>query len=938
MHLRSVVTYFDPQASRLYVHDGSGGIFVRLDGLKLEASPGDRLEIEGVTAAGKANPVLAMKRWKLLGKTALPEPHRVTWELLIGGHLVAEWVEMGGIVQTAAWNPASHGLEMLVAAEGQLFAAFVPNQPLADPGSLIGARVRLTGVCSGIFSARQQWNGFRFWIPSLAQLVVEQPPASDPYQAPATPVMRLFQEATGKLTGDRIKVAGVVTGFRPGEWLFIRDATRALRIKTPQISSLQPGDLVEAAGFVAQGDLAPFLRHAVYRRTGSGPAPRAAALSPAKVLADGWDAELVQVEGVLLDRIHHGAAQVFILESNGIIFNAELAGPEGREGLRWLRKGSNLRVTGICTVRAGANGVPRSFEIQLGHARDIAVLSTPPWWTSRHTLWTLAGMTALIVAVLSWVIALRRRVRRQTDILRQKLEREAALEKRYRDLFENANDLVFTYDVEGRLTSMNRAAERTSGFTREELVGVSVLECVVPEDRERVREVVRALLAGATLPPFTLGMLTKDGARRSLEVSAHPLSRRDARPELQAIARDVTERRRAEAELQHAKEAAEAANRAKSEFLANMSHEIRTPLNGLMGMTDLALATELDDEQREYLGTVKSSAEMLLTIINEILDFSKIEAGKLALDPGPFTIRPWLEDTLKTLVVRAGQKGLSFTHTVAPDVPEWLVGDSVRLSQILANLAGNAVKFTARGGVTVQVVCEERTGTEARLRFSVADTGIGIPREKHGAIFEAFVQADGSTTRRYGGTGLGLAISSRLVKLMGGRIWVESEPGAGSTFSFTVPLPLAQAHAAAHPGPASQQPATAFSRPVRVLLAEDNPVNQRLAVLLLEKHGHSVAVAANGVEALEAFGRGAFDVILMDVQMPVMDGIECVRAIRERERGTERHIPILAMTAHAMKTDRERCLAAGMDGYVSKPIRVQELMDAIERSAAAVPV
>lgn len=526
-----------------------------------------------------------------------------------------------------------------------------------------------------------------------------------------------------------------------------------------------------------------------------------------------------------------------------------------------------------------------------------------------------------------------------SDITERKLAEEARREKE--ELLRNAFDLAATgmvlTEIDGRFKRVNRAFCEIVGYSPSELVGSGFTDITVEEDQSISAEARQKLLAGETTTvQIEKRYRHKSGKLVYCDMSISIVRDSQGRP-LYFIAHiaDIGRKKEAQLQLQHAKDAAESANRAKGEFLANMSHEIRTPMNGIVGMTELALDMAVNSEQREYLEAVKASATALLTVINDVLDFSKIEAGKLELDFITLDPRTVLRNSTETLAFQARRKGLLFSCRIHDEVPELIVADPTRLSQVCINLLGNALKFTERGEIALEVTCDGQRENCAMLHFVVADTGIGIPEHKQKHIFGAFTQVDSSTTRRFGGTGLGLTISTRLVELMGGRLWVESAEGKGSRFHFTarVGLPEEEAHAidaAKTKYRTCPDAVPAFAHAASILLAEDNRINQIVVTRMLERWGYRVAVAQDGRQALAALDREPFDLVLMDVQMPEMDGIEATQAIRTREKQSGGHLPVIALTAHAMKGDRERCLEAGMDDYITKPIRPEDMFTAIE--------
>jgi|GEM_PF-785753 len=654
------------------------------------------------------------------------------------------------------------------------------------------------------------------------------------------------------------------------------------------------------------------------------------------------------------------------------------------------------------------------------------------------------------------------------DITERKQAEEALREseEKYRKVFENVQDVFYQTDMEGAIIEISPSIERYSGFTREELIGRQVKEVYYyPEDRVGL---LRAIKRDGEVVDYEVRLKAKDGRLVYTSVNAHLLLDSNQQPiGIEGSLRDITERKKAVEELKRAKEVAESANRAKSEFLANMSHEIRTPMNGIIGMTELALETQLSEEQREYLMVVKSSADSLLELFNDILDLSKIEAGQVELDEMDFNLRTTVETTVDTLVHRASQKKIELISRIRPEVPTYVQGDPGRLRQILMNLLGNAIKFTEQGHVFLQIEVDPSSEKDTVIiHGSVEDTGIGIPLDRQEMIFDAFSQADGSISRRYGGTGLGLTITRVLLEKMGGRIWVTSQPGKGSTFEFLAPLKLgtgmyeehasiaglppmrtlvvddspinrqiirenleawglvvleadgggsclralregADSHSPVQlllldvhmpdmdgyevarrirtdpafgspliiivssldavgerkrfqelgcagylskpvkqsslleeiqkvlakssvgagrqerPGE-TPQPQVRLASPGHVLLVEDNPTNQKLTRTMLEKAGYEVTAVSDGQQALDFLAQETPDIVLMDVQMPVMDGFTAARKIRERAH--LRDLPVIAMTAHALKGDREKCLASGMNDYLSKPLKKSDLI------------
>ena len=506
-----------------------------------------------------------------------------------------------------------------------------------------------------------------------------------------------------------------------------------------------------------------------------------------------------------------------------------------------------------------------------------------------------------------------------------------------RSLIESNIDALMTTDPSGVITDVNKQMEALTGCTRDELIGAPFKGYFT--DPERAEAGIKLVLSEKKVTDYELTACARDGKQTVVSYNATTFYDRDRKLQgVFAAARDVTERKRVEGELRQAKAAAESASQAKSDFLASMSHEIRTPMNAIIGIAELLAKTPLSPEQDKYVQIFRRAGDNLLNLINDILDLSKVEASQLELERTRFSLNDLLEKVTEMVASRAHEKGLALVCDIAPNVPTDLVGDPTRLRQVLLNLLGNAIKFTNSGEVALRVAPEADSCVPGAMRFAIADTGIGISSEKLGSVFERFTQADSSTTRRYGGSGLGLTISKSLVELMGGRIWVESGVAKGSIFSFAVPLEIwaGTARRVAMPvggGPELPLPA------LRILVVEDSPDNRTITLAYLRDTPCRVEIAENGAIACEKFAAGHYDLVLMDRQMPVMDGLTATRAIRAWEQANHRSpTPIIALTASALKGDQEQCVAAGCTAYLTKPIKQAVLLQAIKENSRVAPL
>ena len=915
VRIRGVVTGVAPVFGLVFLQDDKGGITVRAPNQPLPFALGQQLTVVGVTSSADPSPIVtnAILQPGALGR--LPKPVRITADDLSSGALDGTWVEIEGKMHAVTTPLPGFFTFKVITSMGPLNVGTADLPPGLDLHSLIDAKVRVRGVLGTTVNNDHQIVERRLGAFPLTQLEVLAQPPADPFSVAPAPIGQLLRY-TRQSSGNRTHVSGTVL-LQRGSSIYMQDATGGLELDAGDVR-VKPGEIINAVGYAVPGAYGPRLTEAEIRDTGHAAKAQPVSITPEQALSGRFENRLVQIQAKVLSQAPGSIQQHLALQSDSYIFEAEVL---QRTPLS-LGEGTTVTLIGVPTTQATYDAetrTPSSLLLLVRSAGDIHVVHGAPWLNSHNASILFGATGSATLLVLVWVWSLRRQVREQT----YEIEKRGRF---LRQVIDSAPNFIFVKDTKGRFTLANRALAKVYQTTSDEMIGKTVEEvsgasgdvmCGNHDDREVIatlqeRHVAEELHVDA------------GGTQRWVQITKRPILDADNRAVgVLGVVNDITQRKHDEQRLIQARVAAEAANTAKGEFLANMSHEIRTPLNGVIGMLDLLEGGAFDPEQRSMLETARSSADALLTLINDVLDFSKIEAGKLALEDIDFELTPIVEEVATLFSRDAHAKGLELSCLVHQDVPPRLRGDPTRLRQILANLVSNAVKFTSQGEVFIGLQLASTQVLEgvpvALLQIEIRDTGIGMSSEVIARLFQAFSQADSSTTRRYGGTGLGLTIARRLVEAMRGNLQVSSKVGEGSTFSVTLPLKVAQN---------TTSPALPTGlHGLRALIVDDNATNRLILEHYLTAAGMkhvSASGARPGIQAaLSAAQSGEpFDVILLDYQMPEIDGLGFISELQAAPAIAA--IPCVVLSSLGDRGGLPN--TTGVTAWLGKPVRKAALL------------
>lgn len=936
VRITGVLTYHRPELAMTFIQEGSEAIYLQSFDPKLALDEGARYQVTGFTAPGDFAPIVVDPVFRLLGPGSMPEAQPITLDELAGGDYDCRRVRVRGVVRAARQVDARWRLELF--AQGRTIEVWVPS--LSSPASFLSledAEIIVEGICSIQISPWGAISGFRINAASLKDIEVEKSAAASPFSAPLRSIRDVFRSSNGPQGTHRIRIQGTLLHQQPGKVLYLKDDTGTISVSTDHILPVNPGDLLSVSGYPAPGEFSPRLDHALVRRLGSGAPPHSHGLREGGALNDGFHGDLVRVKAVLIDQWHNADGRGYLLQAGGdsrTSFEAFLQDGHGGAEPVVIRNGSQLELSGIYLLRTRPDG-KYAFQLLLRTPEDIRVLKSAPWWTGRHLYWAFIILIGLILSAVLWVALLRRRVRRQTATIQQRLAAEAALEKKYRELFERSNDVVFTCSETGNIISINPAGERILGYDAQEL-------SVLPPDRlatvaalPRIAEWIENKVRGLEVPPLECALASKDGHIVQLEVEAEIILS-DGRPiGAQGIARDITERKHAEEALRQSDEKMRQVQKLEAigRLAGGIAHDFNNILSAIMGYAELSLeGMPADHPIRSYLEQIAKAGRRARDLVQQILAFSR----KLDQERRPIQLEGIIDEALKLLRATLPAT-IELSSRIHPECG-LVMADPTQMHQVIVNLATNASHAIGQsaGAITVEL---EKVSLKTKLsvafpevlpgdylRLSVADTGPGIAPEVQKRIFEPYF-----TTKEVGqGSGLGLAVVHGIVESHGGGIMVLTAPERGACFQ--VYLPCCEAEAV----PASPAVAEVVRGRGRILLVDDEEAIVNLATRALERLGYQVTGETESASALERFRRNPddIDLVITDQTMPRMTGLSLAQEIWKIRPG----FPIVISSGFSEQITADKAPSHGFRAFLSKPYTTAELARTVQQSLASAPV
>jgi PAS domain S-box-containing protein len=918
--VQAVVTYVNPAENDLFIQDSTAGVYVNIGTGKQELQPGQLVEVEGVSGTPDFAPQIDNPKIRVLGQGSLPEARRVAYGQMASSQEDSQWVEIEGIVRTV--TKADSLLTLDLAAEGGRLTVEFPNFRGAVPNFLVDAKIRIQGVCGANFNHKYQITGVILYSPSLSQLRIVEPAPSNAFLAPHRPIASLLRFAPQGASGHRVRVRAVVTFQQPGSELFIKEENDGLQVRTLETTPLQTGDLVEVAGFPAVGEYSAVLRDAVFRHIGTGPALAPVSVTAEQALDGSHDADFVRITARLLDATP--GPNTLNMESGKILFLAQVEDPVLAKSLEALVPGSLLQLTGICVLEADEDHSPQSFRILVRSMNDVAVIEPPPWWNIKRMLRIIAILAAVALATTLWAFLLKRQVAEKTDSIRDSLEREASSRERYQELFENANDMVFTCDLEGHLTSLNKAGRRMVGCDIPDVLRMNLAQILAPEHSALAREMLQSASEEGQRT-YEVEIVTRKNGRLRVDLGTSLIERTGKPPEVQGIGRDITRHRRLEDQLRHAQKM-EAAGR----LAGGVAHDFNNLLTVISGFGQLVLGRlESTDPKYPHMAELLKAADRGATLTRQLLAFSRQQV----LQPQVLDLNLTLANISRML-----------RHLIGEDVELSIVPgpglgrvktDPGEIDQVILNLAVNARDAMPHGGRLI-LQTENVNLDEARaaghypirpgqyVLLTVSDTGCGMDAETQKHIFEPFF-----TTKEQGkGTGLGLATVHGIVHQSGGYIYVYSELGNGSCFKIYLP----RVDQVAEPAKGRQALEHHARGTETILVVEDEAMVRDLTLEVLKESGYTVIAAERPDDALRicAQNQVPIDLLLTDVVMPGMSGLELV----ERLKPQRPKMKVLYVSGYTADAVARRGMSDPKTAFLQKPFApgalVRKVRDVLE--------